>query len=990
MFAQNTLTVKGRITDDAAQPLAGVSVVEKGSANGTTTNAAGTYTLRVSNGAALLQISYTGFETREQPVNNQALLNVSLTPDNKSLAQVVVVGYGTQRRASVTGSIASVKATELMQTPVTNVAQGLQSRVAGVQINQNSSAPGGNISVRIRGTNSINGTSEPLYVIDGVQIGNGGGVNDISPLSTINPGDIESVEVLKDASSTAIYGARGANGVVLITTKRGRAGGGTRVSYESYYGQQEATRKIDMLNSVEFAKLENEVYRSNIYPDPASLGNGVNWQDLVLRKAAISSHQLMVNGGNEKTQFYFSGNYFDQKGVILSSDFKRYSLRMNLDHQISERFKMGTSLFGSYTINNRIPTGFSSIDGGATNSIVGAAIVAPPVLAPYNPDGMIFPFADQLNGRYREVVNPLGLAEITDRNATVRSIVNVYGEAKILKGLSYRASFNVDLNDGANDYYSPIYIVAVRDRNANTGSAAKFNDRGITLLHESILTYTTEIARDHTFKFTGVFATQSNSLESSNASAFGFPNDATLYNALQLAPQANRSASSFRSRDRLDSYMGRLNYGFRNRYFLDVTARYDGSSKFGESNKYGFFPAFSAAWRVSEENFMANQKLFSDLKFRVSYGSTGNAGAIAPYQSLALFNPTGGYNFNNGAPAVGIAPARVPNPDLRWERSVQADIGLDASFFNNRLNIVVDLYNKRTKDLLFVRQLPFSSGYASLTGNFAEIENRGVEFAADARLINSESIKWTVNGNITFNRNKLISLVDNREESVVNNYSVLQVGQPLGIFKTFVFDGIYQTGETVLPGSDSRTGGVKVRDLNKDGQITAADQIITGNANPKFIYGFSTNFRFRNFDLSALFAGVQGNKVYNLLRYTLENPLGNRNVVAGMVDRWSPTNPNNEFASGFQGGRLPISDRFMEDGSFLRCKNLTLGYRLPAIKGISSARVYLSANNLFTITNYTGYDPEVNTFGNSNVLLGVDNGVYPMARSIIGGLQVNF
>ncbi|MDJ1493195.1 TonB-dependent receptor [Cytophagaceae bacterium DM2B3-1] len=988
-YTYGQVVIKGKVTDDANQPMAGVAVFEKGSTNGTSTSGSGDYAITVSGEKAVLVFSFIGYNPEEITVGNRTQINANLVPDIKSLSEVVVVGYGTQRRAEVTGSVASVKSADITQTPVTNVAQGLQARVAGVQITQNSSAPGGNISVRVRGTNSINGTSEPLYVIDGIQISNGGGVNDVSPLSTISPNDIESVEVLKDASSTAIYGARGANGVVIITTKRGKAGA-TRFTYDGYYGVQNVTKKLDMLNAVEFARLENEIYKTNVYDNSESLGQGVDWQDLIFRQAPIQSHQLSVNGGNEKTQFLLSANYFNQEGVVLNSSFDRYSLRLNLDHTLNDRFKVGTSIFGSYSVNNRIRTGESSIDNPVvTNSMVGAALGAPPTLQPYRPDGTLFPFADQFNGRYREVVNPLGFANILDRSGTIRTLVNLYAEAQIVKGLTYRATFNVDLSDGARDYYSPIFIVAERDRNATTGFGGKYAERSTTLLHESILTYSKTIAQHHSLKVTGVLASQSNNYTNSTAEAFGFPNDVTLNEALGFAPPANRNTNSFRNRERLDSYMARINYGFKSKYFLDLTARYDGASKFGENNKYGFFPGISAGWRISEEGFMKTIPFVSDLKLRASYGSTGNAGAIGPYGSLALFNQSSGYSYNNQPPSVGIAPVRIPNKNLRWERSIQADIGLDIGLFNNRLNLVVDYYNKRTKDLLFVKNLPLSSGYGTYTGNFAEIENKGIELAADAHILDGD-FSWNVNANITFNRNKLISLVDNQQEFIVNNYSIIQVGQPLGIFRTFLFDGIYQTGETVLPGSDSRVGGVKVKDLNNDGQITGADQAITGSANPNFIFGFSTNLKYKNFTLDAFFSGVQGNQVFNLARYSFENPLGQRNLLAGTANRWSPENPSNEYTNGFQGGRIPISNRFMEDGSYIRCKNLTLGYNFSKIKGISAARVYISANNLFTLTKYTGYDPEVNTFGNSNVQVGVDNGVYPLARSILGGVQLTF
>lgn len=982
--AQSLLpSVSGKVVDENGQALPGATVAVKGTSKGTVTSAAGMFTLKDVTSNATITITFQGYLSTAVEVRGQSNLAISLKPDISKLNDVVVVGYGTQRKAASTGSIASVKAADITQTPVTNVAQGLAARVPGVQITQNSAAPGGNISVRIRGTNSINGSSEPLYIIDGIQITNSGGVSDVSPLSTINPNDIESVEILKDASSTAIYGARGANGVVLISTKRGKSGV-TRVQLDTYQGIQNITKKLSMLDASQFAKLENDIYNSPIYPDPASLGKGTDWQDVVYRQANIQNYQASVSGGSEKTQFSLSGNFFNQEGIIISSDFKRYSLRATLDHNISKRFKVGTSIVSSYTINNNIPTGVNSIDGPlVSQSIIGATLGAPPTLEPYKADGSLNPFPDQFNGRYREITNPLGLAEILNQNTIKRTLANVYADAKIIPGLSYRASFNADVSNTLNDYYSPIYILGKSEVNANSGSASKGNINTTNWLHESILTY------DHTFgahslKFTGVYAIQSNMYNDNIINANGFPNDATTNEAVQLA--INRTVSSNRTKDALTSYMGRINYGYADKFFLDVTARYDGASKFGENHKWGFFPAIAGAWRIIEEPFLKGSNVFSDMKLRASYGRTGNAGAIAPYQSLALEGSGSNYQFNH-IYTIGISPTGIPNVDLRWEKSIQANAGLDIGLLQDRFTITVDYYNKTTKDLLFVKNLPLSSGYASITGNFASIRNKGVEVAANARLLTGK-FKWNVNANVSVNRNQLLSLEGGTNEYVLSPYSVLRVGQPLGIFKTYVFDGIYQTGETVLPGSGSRIGGVKVADLDNDKQITGADQTITGNANPSYIFGFSSNFNYGHFDLSFFLSGVQGNKIFNLSRYSFENGLGGRNLLAGTADRWSPTNPNNEYASGFQGGRIPVSDRFVEDGSYIRLKNITLGYKLPAIKYITNARLYISGNNLFTITNYSGYDPEVNSFGGSNTLIGIDNLVYPQARSFLIGLQV--
>ncbi len=987
-YAQD-LNIRGKITDGAGASLPGVNVTVKGTQKGAVSDGDGNYQLNGVPAKATLVFSFIGYLRQEIDVNNRSVIDVGLEADVKALNEVVVVGYGTQRKIETTGSIASVKASDLVQTPVANVAQGLQARVSGIQINQNSGAPGGNVSVRIRGTNSINGASEPLYVVDGIQISNGGGINDVSPLSTINPNDIESVEVLKDASASAIYGARAANGVVLITTKRGRSGG-TRVTFDSYYGTQKVSKTLPTLNAAEFAQLENEVFKNSYYKDPASLGEGVNWQNIIFRQAPIQNHQLSINGGNDKTQLAMSANYFNQDGIIINSNFKRYSYRLNLDHKISNRVKVGTSILGSYAVNSGVQTGSTS-QGDAdvvTGSILGAAIGAPPNLKPYRADGSVFPFGEQEDGRYREVTNPLGIASVLNQTALKRTLVNLYGEATILKGLTYRASFNADLQNNIADRYSPRSIISVRDLNDNSGSGSKSNSNFLGLLHESILTYAQTIAETHSLKFTGVFASQAEFSNANSISASGFPNDATQNEAVQLA--LNRTVSSSRSKQRLDSYMGRVNYGYKDKYFLDLTARVDGSSRFGANNKYGFFPAVSAAWRLIEEPFLKNVSWLSDLKLRASYGITGNAGGISPYQSLSTVAATGSdYIFNN-AYVTGINPTGIANPDLRWEKSTQTNIGLDVSLLNNRFSLIVDVYDKVTKDLLYIKTLPLSSGYGSITGNYASLENKGIEFAANARILDGP-LKWNVSANLTRNRNKVLDLDGGTtQERFITSYTILKVGEPLGLIKSYIFDGINQTGEAILPGYDGRLGGHKIKDINGDGTITSADQVITGNPNPNFIFGFSTNVTFKGFDLSAFLSGSQGNDIYNLSRLSFENPLGQRNLLKGVVNRWTPTNPSNQYVSAAQGGRLPVSNYYVEDGSYVRCKNITLGYTLPAIKGVQNIRVYVSGNNLFTVTNYSGFDPEVNTYAGSNTVIGVDNFVYPQARSFLGGIQVTF
>lgn len=1002
LYAQDR-TVRGRVTTEAAEPLAGVSVVLKGTTRGTTTDAQGQYSLAIPTTNARLTFSSVGYAAQDVAVGERTTLDVTLRTSDRNLDEVVVVGYGTVRKSDLTGSVASVKAAELKQTPIANFAQGLQARASGVQVTQNSGAPGGSLTVRIRGNNSISGSSEPLYVIDGFPISGGdnpvaiGGAgfgtangNRLSVLSTLNPSDIESIEVLKDASATAIYGTRGANGVVLITTKRGKSGQ-TRVSYEGYYGVQQVQKKLDLMNATEFAQLENQISGQPLYPNPDQLGEGTDWQSLIFRKAPIQSHQVSVSGGNEKTLFNLSTNFFKQEGIIIGSDFTRGSVRLNLDNTISRRVKVGANLTYNYAVNNGAVT--ASTGEGANAGIVTSALLAPPTIAAYDSLGN----PTIMSGRYLERNNPLGLAtEVLNRNTTQRFLGNLFVDWTIAEGLTYRASFGGDLIADTRDSYVT--------RNIRAGSTAgglggKGHNNSNTILHESILTYHRSFG-NHDLTLTGVFSTQSQTQASDDISAQQFPNDLLENNNLNQASVV--TVGSYKQSWRLDSYTGRINYGYKNRYLLTLTARADGSSRFGVNNKYGFFPSVAGAWRVSEEPFMQRQNWVSDLKLRVSYGTTGNAD-IPLYNSLARLGSVGNYNFNN-LRVIGIAASNIPNPDLRWEKSGQADVGIDVGFFTNRLQLTADFYHKKTTDLLLSRTVPSSSGFTSVFGNFGSLENKGFEVSVTGAVLTGD-LKWDVSGNFSANRNKLLYIDGKRNEIVpagssgnsavasFANTSILRVGQPIGAFYGYFFDGIYQTGESIPAGKFP--GDARYRDLNGDGVLSAADQDINGDPNPKYIFGLTNNLRYKGFDLSVFLQGVQGNDIFFAQRLVLENTGGAQNQLQEIVNRWTPTNPSNRYVRASMNQRINQSDVFIEDGSFVRFKNITLGYSLAGagaghLAWLRNARVYVSGNNLLTFTKYSGFDPEVNTSGQNNLNLGVDNSGYPGAKSYLIGLQVIF
>ncbi|MEO6731383.1 MAG: TonB-dependent receptor [Ferruginibacter sp.] len=1005
-----TKTITGTIVDEKGLPVASATIREKGGQQTTVSAENGSYSLNVKTGAILV-VSYTGFAEREISTQGNDYKRIELKNLNTKMDEVVVVGYGSRKKSEVTGAITSVKATELLQTPIANLAQGLQGRVPGLQITQNNAAPGGSISVRLRGTNSINGSSEPLYIIDGVQIqnstaagvsgpatlGNISGVgsfsNQVSSLSLLNPNDIESIEVLKDASAAAIYGSQAANGVIIITTKKGKAGTSI-VNYDGYFGIQQITNTIPMLNAAQFAKIENEIYGTNRFASPDSFGVGTNWQDVLFRKAPMQSHQVTFSGGTNKTQALVSLNYFGQEGIVLKSKFDRFAVRINLEHTVNDWLKVGTNTTLSRSVNNRIQTGSVNNDGGGlTQSLVGAVLSAPPTLNPYTADGNIAAWKDQPYGSfYSELRNPLLGTLATDITTTNSVLSNVYVDVAILKGLKYRLNLSANTNNSLNDYYFPSTAFTSGEISLAGGLGGygmKLNNNFMRWMQEHILTYD-KVLGDHALRFTGVFSTLENNSNYNYAIGYGFVNDATTNESLQLA--RNFSVNSGRTKDNLVSYLGRINYSFKGKYYLDLTGRVDGSSKFGANNKYGFFPAVAAAWNVKKEDFLSDAGSITNLKLRASVGKTGNQAAVDPYQSLAIVGAGNDYIFNNTL-AKSILPTGVPNPDLQWETSVQTDIGLEADLFNNRLNFVADVYLKKTTDLIYKKNLPLSSGYDAVAGNFASIQNKGIELSLGGDIIRNQDWRWNVSTNLTINRNKLLRLADDSTKEVtINNFNVLRVGQPLGLFKTYVYDGLFQVGDPLIPGqpvTKPRPGAQRVKDVSGDGIISAADQVITGNANPKFIYGFSTTLSYRQFDFAAFFSGVSGNKIFNLARWSLENPIGGRNVVAGAANRWTTTNTTGDYqvAAGSQGGRLPLSDRYLEDGSFLRCKNISLGYAF-ALKHVTRTRVYVSANNLFTVTKYTGFDPEVGSFGSSNTQFGVDNIVYPASRSFIVGLQI--
>lgn len=1013
------ITVSGKVTDAGGSPIPGVNVRIKGSNMGAVTDADGNYRLTADENAVLL-FSAIGFITQEISVNGRSVIDVVLSEDVRSLDEVVIVGYGSVRKSDLTGSVSSVKSEELEVVPATSIDQALQGRAAGVQITQTSGQPGGGTSIRIRGTSSITAGNEPLYVIDGMLINSddgslGAGVSAtpaINALATINPNDIESIEVLKDASATAIYGSRGANGVILITTKKGTAGKGT-VNFDVYYGFQEISNKINVLNGEQYATMINEA-NTNVglppeFADPSSLGEGTDWQDEIFRVAPISNYSLSFLGGDEKTQYAVIGSYFNQEGIIINSDFDRLSFRVNVDRKINDRLTLGNNLAISRITSNGVTTNANALRPGVSS----AALFFNPNLPVFDENEMLgYTIEDD---RTETLANPVAaLNEIENISTTSRLLGTVFGQYSILEGLNLKVSFGVDGYFTKENRFAPR---GLKGTEGSLGDGLVGTVHGLTWLNENTLNYNTKINENNLDVVVG-YTVQKFRSEGVRATALEFTDNRTGWHNLGagLNPQ---SPASFESEWGIISYLGRINYSLNDRFLFTLTGRADGASKFGEGNKWGYFPSAAVAWRASNESFMQGLEVFDDLKVRASYGTIGNQ-SIPPYASLPLLTPRGEGVFNNDEPYKGMEPINYANPDLKWEQTNQFNVGIDAAFFENRISLTADYYHKRTVDLLLNNPVPYTSGFRQTLLNVGNLVNRGFEF--EIQTVNTEGeFQWTSGINFSANRNEVTNI--NQEDDIlasgvlftgVDSWSIIREGQPIGTYYGYIFEGIFQTDEEaqnspVLVGqgpdasnvySRAGAGSRKYRDINDDGVIDAEDRTIIGNAQPDFTWGFNNNLSFMNFDLSFFFAGFHGNQLVNFNRFYLDRLSGENNVrEEAWLNRWTPENPGNEYpkAQIAGSGNLDVnvfSSAQVEDASFIRLRNVTLGYNLPSSLleriNISRLRIYASGTNLLTFTDYTGYDPEVSHFGDSSIQLGADYGGYPMVKTYTFGLNIGF
>jgi TonB-linked SusC/RagA family outer membrane protein len=996
-------TVTGKIiSGEDNTGLPGVNVIVKGTSQGTVTDFEGNYSVNVPEDNGILVYSSVGYISQEVTVGNRSVIDLTLEPDVKALEEIVVVGYGTVKKSDLTGSVSSVKTEEIKDMPLASFDQGLQGRAAGVQVTQTSGQPGAVASIRIRGGNSIQGGNEPLFVVDGFPIYSGGGVASpgagpsINPLATINPNDIESIEVLKDASATAIYGARGANGVILITTKGGSKGSDL-ISFDSFVGVQQVGKTMDIMNATQFAELVNEAY-TNDGLDPVytqdeinSFGEGTNWQDEIFRSAPVQNYQIGFSGGDDKTTYAISANYFSQDGTVINSFFDRISGRVNVDRKISKRVSIGSHLNVSRTKSNTVRT---DTDGGGGTGVVLGSIMMNPVQPVYTDEEK--GEYTLLNDRGILVPNPVATAnEIVNENILSRVLGDVYGNWEILDGLKLRISAGADVLHNKGNLYFPSYIY---QGIGNNGIGTVRSVLNSTWLNENTLTYDRNINENHYINVLAGVTFQGNRTEFVQASSQEFVTDALEENSLGSGAVYNQPGTDATEWG-LTSYIGRVNYHFMDRYLFTATARVDGSSRFGEGNKYGFFPSGSFAWRVKDEPFLQSVDIISDLKVRTSYGIIGNQ-EIGLFNSLATM-ASNTYAFG-GALATGFRPSRIPNPDLQWERTAQFDIGFDVAFFDNRLRVTTDWYHKRTTDLLYSLSVPWTSGFSSSLQNIGSVENKGLEFAFESDNLVGD-FAWSTSFNIAFNRNKVIDLGEidffytdaGSGHLKVNQLSRVEVGRPIGQFWGYVFDGVYQNQEEIDNGAqpNAKPGDRRFKDLDGDGAITAEnDRTYIGNAQPDFFGGITNNLSYKGFEFSFFFQGTYGNDLYNYNRIELELPTGGQNVSADMVNRWTSSNPSNIFPRATRQRSILQSSRQVEDGSFLRLRTVTLAYNFDVseLSWIRKLRLYVTGQNLWTLTNYSGFDPEVSRYGATNLNIGQDYGGYPIAQTYTLGLNVNF
>jgi TonB-linked SusC/RagA family outer membrane protein len=968
VIAQRTIT--GTVTEESGEPLQFALVQVKGTSTGITTDTEGKYSINVPEGQNALVFSYTGFKSKTVELGADNVINVTLVEDALELETAVVIGYGSTKREDITASIASIDGEELSNLPLAGVDQAIQGKVAGVVVTSNNGQPGGGISVRIRGNSSINAGNQPLYVIDGIPVISGdfsqeayGGM-DFNAISDLNPNDIASVEVLKDAAASAIYGSRASNGVVLITTKRGSAGA-PKINFSASYGLQTELKRYDMLNGEQYTELFNESFGAT------GDWNGVNtdFMDLVYQNGAeapVASYDLSIQGGDLKTKYFFGGSIFDQTGTIIGQGYNRVAARLNLDHQATDDLSFGVSFNVTRTNTNVVKS---------DNNIYGAlslAILQPSNVAAFNDDGS-YNFSGMIFD------NPVATALEKDLELlTYRTLGNFYVRYNIMDGLSFQTKYGMDLVNFSERNYVP--VTTAEGAGAN-GTGDYNSSRALRSVTQNTLNFQRSFGEIYLDALAGVdyenFTLFQTQIEGNN---FPSPDFGYITSAAEIT-----GADENETENRLLSYYTRLNFNISNKYLFTATFRADGSSKFGENNRFGYFPSVSGAWRISNEDFMADVNAVNDLKLRVSYGVTGNQAGITNFAARGL-----AFGGNNYGSLSGVASTQLPNPDLRWEQTAEFNIGVDAALFNDRIGVNFDFYDKNTNDLLLNRPLPRTSGFTSITQNVGRMRNTGFEFNLNTTNFKG-AFTWTTNFQIARNINTVVELYEGQgfDAGFINR---IDEGQPLGYF--FAWD---VTDQIVNPDN----GDIDYIDQNDDGAITADDRINLGNAFPDYTGGFTNTLSYAGFDLNIFFRFVQGNEVYNATRRFSEDGLrrGFNNTTA-VLNRWQnpgdvTTVPIVAGRGGANGSRNnAASARFVEDGSFVRLQSANLSYTFPkeviSKANISNLKIYVAGNFLYTWTDYSGLDPEVNYAGTANLTLGTDFLTQGLNRTIRFGLNATF
>jgi TonB-linked SusC/RagA family outer membrane protein len=995
-------TITGKVTDSSNTPLSSVSVQVKGTSSGTTTNASGSFSLSVPSTASVLVFTFTGMQTEEVTVGDQTTINVQLKAAGGTLNEVVVIGYGTARKSDLTGSVATVKSERLVDKPVTNVSQALQGKVPGVDVNINTSAPGEAATVRIRGISSINSSLDPLYVVDGVI-----GVT----ANVLDPNDIASVEVLKDASATAIYGARGANGVIIITTKRGIRGP-SRISYDAYVSHSDLQRHLKALNSDEFMQVYNLAYKNAQKYDSLGFAQGkyvpnnpldfpnlfdangkplynTNWEDEVYKPAYTQSHHLALQGGTDKMLYSLSLGYLDQDGIMIESWFKRYSARFTIDNDVNKWLTIG----GSVSLVKSRERLVSDANGGLNVSRM--VIEELPIIPVTYPDGTWggnsdFPGMEGGSNPVNIAKNRYTLINIA------QTIGDVYTTFHIIPGLDFKSDFGFSLSSQKNNFYSGRGLHSL-----------SFDQKGVATIEnwmntywqsENYLTWNRRIASNHRLTALLGLSWQKNYSEYSYAEAENFIDDYWGWHNLSAGSIYNTPGSSD-NQWTMNSYFARMTYNISDKYLFTLTGRYDGSSKFGENNKYAFFPSAGVAWRVSQEDFLKNNRVINYLKLRASIGSTGNQ-EIGTYNSIQLLGS--GTTIFGGERQPTISRQSFGNPNLKWERVNQYDIGLELGLFNNRISLNADYYHRETKDLLLQAPIPWSSGLESVTKNIGSLENQGIELSLNTQNIKSRDFTWSTDVIFGANRNKITHLGDKNDDIYpgpwfLGETNILRVGWPVGTFWGYIREGTWSTKDAAEAAKyNLKPGDLKWADLNNDGKIDDADNTRLGQAYPKWTMDVVNTFNFKNFDFSFDIRFVEGVSTVANFHHSTEDRQGIANSLKTVLGAWTPENQNSNIAEiRYYGSfyQTHIDSWWVEDGSFIRGQNFVLGYTLPekllSKWNVEKLRFYVSAQNLFIVTDYTGYDPEVLTFG-GQLTQNQDFFPYPHPRVINLGVNLSF